>query len=252
MVEESLYWDIETLDRGKVLLPPQVAHAIFQSFNFLHNLSSNAHRPYPLFLDGYSVGHATRVAIYSALMAERIKDRHLDSTQAAKAGFFHDIGKMQPQINALVRLPGKLSDSEYEKVKLHPVIGAATWTKLYDEAETASEGIVDDDTTFRAILEHHLRPDGEGYPSYLDGTNNSLIVKVARAMDPFDAMTTKRKYDKPRPDPIGYAREEMRRCSDLEWDKTKTDRTKPERQFDADIVLDFLDLNLAPVLRKAA
>jgi HD domain len=271
MVEEAFFWDIQTSEGGQVQLPQEVADAIFRGYHFLHNLPPKAHHPYPLFLDGYSVGHATRVSIYSALLVEKIKDPYLMTTRAAKAAFLHDNGKMMPMINALVRKPGKLSDSEYEKVKLHPVIGAASWARLYDEtnAETGSEekgGIVDPVSVLSpilegkedfvsvldAILEHHLRPDGKGYPPYLDGTNNDLIGKIIALTDSFDAMTSKREYDVPRPDPLGYAREEIKRCAQLEWDKTKTDRQKPEHQFDAELAQNFLDLDLAPVLRKAS
>ena len=137
-------------------------------------------------------------------------------------------------------------------IKLHPIIGAAVWENLSEGVVPMIKEKLPKMLIYNGILEHHLRPDGTGYPNYMDPNVTSLIGKVIGLVDSYDAMTTNRKYDQKKKRPLGYAREEMRRCAQLEWDKMKTFGQEPESQFDTNLVQNFLDLDLVPVLRKAA
>ncbi len=253
MAEEALFWDIQIPKGGKPL-PDMAVKKIFQGFNILHNLPGEAHRHYPLLLDGYSLGHATRVAVYSALLAQKLEDPELSPEEAAQVGFFHDLGKIQPRINRLVRAPDEYErcKEEFKLIKLHPIIGAAVWENLSEGVVPMIKEKLPKMLIYNGILEHHLRPDGTGYPNYMDPNVTSLIGKVIGLVDSYDAMTTNRKYDQKKKRPLGYAREEMRRCAQLEWDKMKTFGQEPESQFDTNLVQNFLDLDLVPVLRKAA
>lgn len=81
--------------------------------------------------------------------------------------------------------PGKLTEEEYEIIKLHPVVGA--------EAVKDVDGIKD---YIDVIRFHHERWDGKGYPDQLTGEEIPLLPRVAAIADAFDAMTSSRSYRK--------------------------------------------------------
>ncbi|MCL0052053.1 HD domain-containing protein [Peptococcaceae bacterium] len=73
--------------------------------------------------------------------------------------FLHDIGKVNIDSSILLK-PGKLTDEEFSIIKQHPIIGAEIVKKI----EPLNNEIV-----ISAILHHHERYDGKGYPHGLKG-----------------------------------------------------------------------------------
>jgi hypothetical protein len=250
LTDEALRWNISA-EGQKATLDPEAATGIFESYQALHLLPSAAHRRYPLLLEGYSLGHSTRVAIYAALLAQDIGDKEVTPRIAAETGFFHDFGKLHPTIRDLVRIPGKLDREQYEKVKLHTSIGANLWNEVNAEGPVLVSGKVAQYSVYSGILEHHLRPDGKGYPENLNGKSQSLISKIISVADTFDAMTSLRKYRcGESEESVDFAREEMRRCSGLSWNREKVRRDSSEGQFDPEFAERFLALGLRPVYFK--
>jgi HD-GYP domain-containing protein (c-di-GMP phosphodiesterase class II) len=96
----------------------------------------------------------------------------------------HDVGKIGTH-DAILNKPGKLTDEEYEAIKLHPLIGAQVVKDI-----SFLEPVVP------YILEHHERFDGSGYPQGLAGGNISIQGRLLAVADVFDAMTTDRPYHK--------------------------------------------------------
>lgn len=249
LAEEALYWDIR-LPQGHPGLEPKAAKALFDAYDFLHSLPREAHQFFPVFLEGYSVGHGTRVGIYSALLAQRLGDENLPPEVAAQAGFFHDIGKAHPAINQLVSLPRILAKSEYERVKFHPVIGALAWANFLLSKIAPKTDIKTLLQMHDGILEHHVRPDGLGYPSFIEPFRSSLVARVIAVADGFDAMTSHRKYQQHLNFTIDYAREELKRCAGLPWNKEKTRGKRSEEQFNPKLVQMFLELDPRPVFHN--
>ena len=101
---------------------------------------------------------------------------------AAVGGFLHDLGKIGVP-DAILRKPDRLTEAEFAVIKAHPVMGGEL---LVDHplAELARD----------AVLHHHERPDGQGYPAGLIGEQSPVIARIVGITDAFDAMTSTRSY----------------------------------------------------------
>jgi HD-GYP domain-containing protein (c-di-GMP phosphodiesterase class II) len=82
--------------------------------------------------------------------------------------------------------PGRLTDEEYELVKMHPVWGA--------KVLMTSEKLLD---IGRYVLHHHERYDGQGYPDRISGSEIPLASRIICVADAYDAMTSHRSYRTP-------------------------------------------------------
>jgi HD-GYP domain-containing protein (c-di-GMP phosphodiesterase class II) len=103
------------------------------------------------------------------------------------AGLFHDIGKIGVP-DAILTKPERLTDEEFEIVKRHPEDGARIVGRL-----RSLQAIVP------AILYHHERWDGAGYPHALRADEIPAEASIVGLADAFDAMTTDRPYSDARP-----------------------------------------------------
>lgn len=132
--------------------------------------------------DPYTRGHSDRVARYSQIIASELG---FDSDTCDKiflTGQLHDIGKIGIP-DAILNKTGKLTDSEYETIKLHPTIG---YRILKDIKEF--------DYVLSGVLHHHERADGRGYPHGITGDQMSIDAQIISVADAFDAMTSTRSY----------------------------------------------------------
>jgi diguanylate cyclase (GGDEF)-like protein len=132
--------------------------------------------------DPFLRGHSNDVSTYVAAVAE-----HLDLTGRKReelvfASLLHDLGKIGISERILLK-PAALSPEEYNIVKLHPRIGY----RLVDQVPALS-GIS------TAVLYHHERWDGEGYPDGLRAEEIPIEARVIAVADAFSAMTSDRPY----------------------------------------------------------
>ena len=98
------------------------------------------------------------------------------------AGMVHDIGKtLIPE--HILNKDGKLSEEEYEEIKLHPVWGYQTLSN-----SSKLKNIAD------YVLYHHEKWDGNGYPEGLAGKDIPLISRILSIADAWDAMRSDRSY----------------------------------------------------------
>lgn len=116
----------------------------------------------------------------------------------------HDIGKVTVP-DYILNKPGRLSDDEFEIVKKHSEAGY----KII-------KNITDSDFVCEAVLSHHEKFDGTGYPQGLSGKNIPLFARIISVADAFDAMTNDRVYHKGISDK--EAIEEIIRCSGTHFD----------------------------------
>jgi len=101
----------------------------------------------------------------------------------------HDIGKVGIP-DAILLKPGKLSDEEYENIKLHTIYGGDILKMV--EARVEGQSFV---TLGRDIAySHHEKWDGSGYPKGLKGENIPLSTRIVSLADVYDALTSKRSY----------------------------------------------------------
>lgn len=138
--------------------------------------------------DNYTHGHTTRVTNLSLEIARRIVQRErkaLDDKFMENlhiASLLHDIGKIGiPEY--ILNKRGDLTVGERNKIRKHPLIGAAI-LKPIKELEEPLLG----------IKYHHERYDGLGYPEGLKGERIPLIASIISVADSFDAMITDRPY----------------------------------------------------------
>jgi putative nucleotidyltransferase with HDIG domain len=132
--------------------------------------------------DPYTAGHSLRV---QRIAVEIGREMGLDRRRLETlhfAGLFHDIGKIGVP-DAILMKPDRLTDEEYEIVKRHPQDGARIVGRL-----RSLHSIVP------AILHHHERWDGTGYPHALRGEEIPPEAGIVGLADAFDAMTTDRPY----------------------------------------------------------
>jgi putative two-component system response regulator len=101
----------------------------------------------------------------------------------------HDIGKVGIPDSVLLK-PGRLSDREFDIMKMHAAIGAQT----LDAALKAFPGVKFLEMAREIAATHHERWDGSGYPAGLVGTRIPLSGRIMALADVYDALTSKRVY----------------------------------------------------------
>jgi hypothetical protein len=145
--------------------------------------------------DPYTRGHSERVAEYSLSLAKKYKKFSQDELRSFKyACLLHDVGKVHIPDQILTK-PSRLTDEEYEIIKLHPVAGAKA-VKEIDGLENCID----------VILFHHERWDGKGYPHGLKGEEIPIFARIISIADAFDAMTSARSYRSALPVEEAYRR----------------------------------------------
>jgi len=156
----------------------------FLQSNFTKELISSTIKMLEMY-DLYTRGHSENVADLAAEIAEEMKLDQKRIDDIYWAGLVHDIGKMLIPLEVLNK-EGKLSNSEYELIKEHPVIGSNALKSSKSLQHIA-----------KYIRHHHERWDGGGYPDALEKNNIPLESQILCAADAWDAMNSKRTYREP-------------------------------------------------------
>jgi diguanylate cyclase (GGDEF)-like protein/putative nucleotidyltransferase with HDIG domain len=126
--------------------------------------------------------HLQRVRVYAMELA---KDLGLseDETEALRAAsVLHDIGKLAVPEH-IVSKPGKLTPEEFEKMKIHPIIGA----EILEQVEFPYPVVP-------IVRSHHEKWDGSGYPNGLKGQQIPIGARILGAVDCLDALASDRQY----------------------------------------------------------
>jgi putative two-component system response regulator len=132
--------------------------------------------------DAYTDGHCQRLASYATLFGTALNLSEEEIGALFRGGYLHDIGKVGIP-DAILLKAGRLTVSEYEQIKSHPVIG----DRLCGELRSLRQ--------VRPIVRHHHeRLDGSGYPDGLKGDDIPLLAQIMGIVDVYDAITTKRPY----------------------------------------------------------
>ncbi|MGN0692549.1 MAG: HD domain-containing phosphohydrolase, partial [Oscillospiraceae bacterium] len=107
-----------------------------------------------------------------------------------RAGLLHDIGKIRIPVE-IINKESKLTDEEYNIIKIHPVTGYHIL-----------RGISGSKLIARSAKYHHERYDGRGYPNGLEGEKIPESARILGVADAYDAMTSNRSYRKALPQEV--------------------------------------------------
>ncbi len=130
----------------------------------------------------WTKGHSERVFKYAVAIGKEmgLKDDEIRTLQFA--ALLHDIGKIGTY-DILLDKAGKLTEEEYDLIKMHPGKGV----EILSPVRKLS-------ATLPVIKQHHERIDGKGYPGGLKGDEISHLAKIVCVADSYDAMTADRPY----------------------------------------------------------
>ncbi len=153
--------------------------------------------------DAYTRSHSETVSNLCALIGSELGLKPERIAKLRTAGLLHDVGKIGTP-DAILNKPSPLTESEYETIREHPVLG---------------EGILraaDLDEESRWVRSHHERPDGAGYPDGLRGDEVPLESRIIGVADAFEAMISDRPYREGRSE--GEALQELADFSGTQFD----------------------------------
>lgn len=134
--------------------------------------------------DGTTARHATAVARYAKALAIEAGCDESEQEVVHTAGLLHDIGKFTWSDRIL--RPVQLTDADWEVIRRHPQDGAMLVGKLDGYGPVAD-----------AILYHHERADGAGYPAGLIGSEIPLASRIVAVCSTYDTMTARDSYNAP-------------------------------------------------------
>jgi HD-GYP domain-containing protein (c-di-GMP phosphodiesterase class II) len=133
--------------------------------------------------DEYTYLHSVAVCTLMVTLGRQLGLNDAQCHEAGMAGMLHDLGKAaMPQ--EILNKPGKLTPSEFEIVRQHPLHG---YEMLLASADV-SEGVMD------VCRHHHERADGTGYPDGLTVEQISMLARMGAICDVYDAVTSDRPY----------------------------------------------------------
>jgi putative nucleotidyltransferase with HDIG domain len=126
--------------------------------------------------------HSKRVSDLATRLAISLKLPSAQIDKVRTAGLMHDIGKIIVPDDVLDN-PGSLTETEQANIRKHPEIGFRILNCSPEMAELS-----------QAILQHHERWDGKGYPNGIAGKEIDICARIIAIADAYDAMTSSRPY----------------------------------------------------------
>lgn len=168
----------QAIDAGQVVeLVEEISASVLRNPNALISLARLKNS------DEYTYMHSVAVCALMIALARQLGLSEEQVREAGMAGLLHDIGKMMIPDDILNK-PGKLTDSEFDTVRSHPLAGG----KILMDSQQVSAMVLD------VCLHHHEKVDGSGYPHRLMGDQISLFARMGAVCDVYDAITSDRPY----------------------------------------------------------
>lgn len=179
--------------------------------------------------DGSTGGHIRRTTTYVKLLAEELRYRGYYKEVLTKdymknlrlAAPMHDIGKISVP-DVILQKPGRLTEEEFEIIKLHTVNGGKIIQETFGHLENEQYAQM----AYEVARFHHEKWNGKGYPEGLKRKEIPLCARIMAIADVFDALSEKRCYKEAMP---------LDKCFEIIQDGSGQD-------FDPVLVEVFLDI----------
>jgi len=148
--------------------------------------------------------HLQRVRIYAMEVAKELEVSPEEMEALQAAALLHDIGKLAIPEH-IISKPGRLTSEEFEKMKIHPLVGAEILERVRFPYPVVP-----------IVRAHHEKWDGSGYPLGLRGTQIPIGARILAAVDFLDALASDRQYR--RAVPLNAAMSLMKEQSEKAFD----------------------------------
>ncbi|HEX9111168.1 MAG TPA: HD domain-containing phosphohydrolase [Terriglobales bacterium] len=126
--------------------------------------------------------HLQRVRVYAIEVAKELNVSPVEMEALQAAALLHDIGKLAIPEH-IISKPGRLTPEEFEKMKIHPQVGAEILERVRFPYPVVP-----------IVRAHHERYDGSGYPLGLRGRQIPIGARILAAVDFLDALASDRQY----------------------------------------------------------
>lgn len=148
--------------------------------------------------------HLERVQVYAMEVAKELGLTETETEALRAASLLHDIGKLAVPEH-IISKPGRLTPEEFEKMKIHPVVGAEILERVRFPYPVVP-----------IVRSHHEKWDGSGYPDGKWGEDIPIGARILSAVDCLDALASDRQYRKAMPleQAIGVVVQEAGRAFD--------------------------------------
>jgi len=132
--------------------------------------------------DDTTAAHLRRVQVYASELGKELGISPLEMQALEAAALLHDIGKLAvPEY--IISKPGRLTQDEFEKMKIHPIVGAEILERVNFPYPVVP-----------IVRAHHEKYDGSGYPDGLKGEQIPIGARILSAVDCLDALASHRQY----------------------------------------------------------
>ncbi len=132
--------------------------------------------------DQTTYAHLRRVQVFAVEIARELNLQPAEIEAVRAAALLHDIGKLAVPEH-IISKPGRLSPEEFEKMKIHPLVGA----EILDRVQFPYPVVP-------IVRAHHEKWDGTGYPAGLRGEQIPVGARILAAVDCLDAIASDRQY----------------------------------------------------------
>jgi diguanylate cyclase (GGDEF)-like protein/putative nucleotidyltransferase with HDIG domain len=132
--------------------------------------------------DNTTHDHLKRVQTYAVEIGKDLGLSDLELNAVRAASLLHDIGKLAVPEHILSK-PGKLTPEEFEKMKIHPIVGAEILSRVQFPYSVVP-----------IVRAHHEKWNGKGYPDGLQKEEIPIGARILSVVDCFDALTSERPY----------------------------------------------------------
>src|SRR6202040_4023876 len=126
--------------------------------------------------------HLQRVRVYAMELGKDLGLSPSEMQALQAASVLHDIGKLAVP-ESIISKPGKLTPEEFEKMKIHPIVGAEIVEQVRFPYPVAP-----------IVHSHHEKWDGSGYPDGISGEAIPIGARILSAVDCLDALSSDRQY----------------------------------------------------------